>query len=240
MFVVVAAPEDKCSAVFEAWVEIAPHGFAGAQVDLTRTVGWFTTIYPVLLATPLGAPIGERLQTVKEQLRRLPERGVGYGLLKYLGGELQGLAEAQLSFNYLGQLDQVVSERGWLSGAAESSGTARSPRGTRKYLVEVNALVAAGQLQINWNYSAALHHAEEIERLAGYYVEELQNLIEHCRQPGAGGYTPSDFPLAQLPQLPLRAMMHELGQAPAPMPDPRPPPRRVHGRAHSTPHWGCI
>ena len=115
-------------------VNVEGHGreaLAGAatEVDLTRTVGWFTTIYPVLLAPPLGAPIGERLKATKEQLRRVPERGVGYGLLKYLGGELQGLAEAQLSFNYLGQLDQVVSERGWLSGAPESSGPSRSPLG---------------------------------------------------------------------------------------------------------------
>src|SRR6185369_2779315 len=188
-------------------VNVEGHGretLSGSEdVDLTRTVGWFTTIYPVLLTAPLGAAIGARLKAVKEQLRRVPERGVGYGLLKYLAGELQGLAEAQMSFNYLGQLDQVVSEQGWLSGAPESSGTARSPLGPRKYLIEVNGMVAGGQLQINWNYSAALHEQAEIERVAGYYCDELRALLEHCRQPGAGGYTPSDFPLVQVSQAQL-------------------------------------
>src|SRR6185369_6309242 len=185
-------------------VNVEGHGretLSGSEdVDLTRTVGWFTTIYPVLLTAPLGAAIGARLKAVKEQLRQVPERGVGYGLLKYLAGELQGLAEAQMSFNYLGQLDQVVSEQGWLTGAPESSGTARSPLGARKYLIEVNGMVAGGQLQINWNYSEALHEQEEIERVAGYYFDELRALLEHCRQPGAGGYTPSDFPLVHVSQ----------------------------------------
>ena len=198
-----------------AWTRSARRG--ATEVDLTRTVGWFTTIYPVLLTTPLGAPIGERLKAVKEQLRRVPERGVGYGLLKYLGGELQGLAEAQLSFNYLGQLDQVVSERGWLSGAPESSGPSRSPLGTRKYLIEVNGFVAADQLQINWNYSTALHDAEEIQRVADYYFEELRALLEHCRQPGAGGYTPSDFPLAPLPQPQLDELVQQLSAPGGPL-----------------------
>jgi amino acid adenylation domain-containing protein/non-ribosomal peptide synthase protein (TIGR01720 family) len=173
---------------------------AAVEVDVTRTVGWFTTIYPVVLEVRSGTGPGQRLKAVKEQLRRVPERGVGYGLLRYLGGQLSGAAEAQISFNYLGQLDQVVSETGWLSAAVEGTGIGRSPKGTRKYLVEVSALVAAGQLQVSWSYSEELHDAIEIERVAQWYVDELRAVLKHCGEAGAGGYSPSDFPLAGLVQ----------------------------------------
>ncbi len=79
-------------------------------VDLSRTAGWFTTIYPVVLRLDAGVGPGEALKAIKEQLRGVPHRGIGYGLLRYLrGGEaserLATLPAAEVSFNYLGQLD---------------------------------------------------------------------------------------------------------------------------------------
>src|SRR5205085_6744284 len=94
-------------------VEVEGHGredlFEG--VDVSRTVGWFTTAYPVRLLRAPGGP-GERLQAVKEQLRSVPERGIGYGLLRELdprGREWCRHPGAEVSFNYLGQFDQVLA-----------------------------------------------------------------------------------------------------------------------------------
>ena len=86
------------------------------NVDLTRTVGWFTSLYPVRLDPGLldleealsgGPALGRALKTIKEQLRAVPGKGLGYGLLRYLNdetaAELAGAAAPQLGFNYLGR-----------------------------------------------------------------------------------------------------------------------------------------
>src|SRR6185369_5341047 len=98
------------------------------------------------------------------------------------------------------QLDQVLEEDGLLAGARESAGEIRSREGNRHYKIEVGASVIGGQLQVNWNYSRAQVEAVEMEQVAEWYMEELREIIRHCAQPEAGGYTPSDFPLAKLQQ----------------------------------------
>jgi len=183
-------------------VEVEGHGREELHraVDVTRTVGWFTTIYPVVLETAAAASTGERLKQIKEQVRRVPKHGIGYGVLRYLKRTLAGGAEGEISFNYLGQFDQVLIEDGLLGAAAESSGEAHSAEGERLYKVEVGASVAGGQLLVSWNYSHEQIEEAEMERVAEWYMEELREIVQHCAQPEAGGYTPSDFPLANLEQ----------------------------------------
>jgi non-ribosomal peptide synthase protein (TIGR01720 family) len=171
--------------------------FAG--VDVSRTVGWFTSIYPVQLQVRRAGGVGEALKAVKEQLRRIPQRGVGYGVLRYLTGEgAQQLSEGeqpQLLFNYLGQLDADAEGGARLfGGASEGAGQARGLEGERKYVLEVNGLVSGGRLRMSWGYSRGLHERRSIEGVAQGFVKRLQELIEHCRH-SEGGYTPSDFPL---------------------------------------------
>jgi non-ribosomal peptide synthase protein (TIGR01720 family) len=176
-----------------------------ADVDLTRTVGWFTTRYPVLLELPAGADAGSALKAVKEQLRAVPQHGLGYGLLRYLSpnaaqrAQLAALPQAELSFNYLGQIDQGVELAGLFAPAPEDSGPARSPRHSREYLLEINAFSAAGQLQVSWIYSRR-HSGATIARWADAYMAALRQLIAHSRAPDSDSVTASDFPLAQLSQ----------------------------------------
>jgi amino acid adenylation domain-containing protein/non-ribosomal peptide synthase protein (TIGR01720 family) len=175
-------------------------------VDLSRTVGWFTTIFPVLLELQKADAPGEALKSVKEQLRRIPHRGIGYGLLRYLKEDgaitekLRSLPQAEVSFNYLGQFDQVVSPDALFQLAKESTGPEHSHLGSRSHLLDVNAFVAGGQLQLGWTYSSNLHQRATIEGLAQDFVAALRSLIAHCQSSEAGGYTPSDFPLAQMSQ----------------------------------------
>jgi amino acid adenylation domain-containing protein/non-ribosomal peptide synthase protein (TIGR01720 family) len=178
-------------------VELEGHGreelFEGA--DLSRTVGWFTTIYPVRLSRVAGDP-GQVLGGVKEQLRRVPNRGIGYGLLRYLSGQ-DLRSGADVAFNYLGQFDQLAGEDGLFVPAAESAGRAQSERARRTHLLEVNGLVAGSRLRLDWVYSEAVHERETVEALARRFEDSLRGLIAHCRS-GAWGFTPSDFPLAKL------------------------------------------
>ncbi|HEY0735126.1 MAG TPA: condensation domain-containing protein, partial [Herpetosiphonaceae bacterium] len=175
-----------------------------ADVDLTRTVGWFTALYPVLLDLRGVAAPGAALKAVKEQLRQIPNRGVGYGVLCYLStdaaAQLCALPQAEISFNYWGQGDQAMPMDGLFSPARESSGPSQSQAGMRKHLLEITSIISQGRLHMEWTYSAALHNQAAIEWLAQGYLGALRTLIDHCRAPEAGGYTPSDFPLAHLDQ----------------------------------------
>ncbi len=186
------------------------------DVDLSRTVGWFTTIYPALLRLEKTSSLGESLKSVKEQLRAIPQRGLGYGLLRYLSGDeeiaetLRRLPQAEVSFNYLGQLDQALPADSLLAPARESAGPVHSPRGRRKHLLDVRGSVARGRLNLSWTFSENIHRRDTIERVAQSYIESLRALIAHCQSPEAGGYTPSDFPLAQLEQVDLDQALAEI------------------------------
>jgi non-ribosomal peptide synthase protein (TIGR01720 family) len=176
------------------------------DVDLTRTVGWFTTVFPVVLDVDAHANAGATIKSVKEQLRAIPTRGLGHGVLRFLregdavSAELAALPQAEVSFNYLGQLDQALPESSPFRWARESSGPTHSPRARRPYLLDFNASVAKGVLTVRFLYSEAKHERATVERLAARYLDDLRGLIAHCLSPDAGGYTPSDFQQEELTQ----------------------------------------
>jgi len=169
-------------------IEVEGHGREeiGSELDVTRTVGWFTTQYPVVLEKQEGSKTGEILKQVKEQVRGVPNRGTGYGLLKYMSDEgateeIRRGSGAQVSFNYLGQFDQVLNQGALFELANESVGPVVSPKENRPHLLEINGSVVGGQLRLGWGYSEELHRRETIEQLAEAFKENLQKLIAHCR-----------------------------------------------------------
>ncbi|BAZ54103.1 amino acid adenylation domain-containing protein [Nostoc sp. NIES-4103] len=186
------------------------------DVDLTRTVGWFTTIFPVLLEIENANNLGETLQNVKEKMRHLPNRGFDYGILRYLSNQrdiiekLQAQPQPEVIFNYLGQFDQLLPQLSLLKLAKESTGGTRSPAGNRRYLLEVEAMVINGQLQLQWSYSKNLHRQETVENLAWSMVETLRSLIIHCQTAEVNNYTPEDFPDADISQDQLNQVFAEL------------------------------
>jgi amino acid adenylation domain-containing protein/non-ribosomal peptide synthase protein (TIGR01720 family) len=201
---------------FSRWADggpllIALEGHGREQVpedaDLTRTVGWFTSFAPVLLKrVDDDADPGEVLQSVKEQLRRMPHHGVGYGVLRYLSADaekLRALPEPEVSFNYLGQLDQSFGESSLFGAASEAGGATRSPRARRFFVLEVDSLIAGGRLRVSFNYGENNYRRATIEGLAEAFIEALRRLIAHCLASKAGRHTPSDFPLARLTQAEL-------------------------------------
>ncbi|MEB3217400.1 MAG: amino acid adenylation domain-containing protein [Nostocales cyanobacterium 94392] len=182
------------------------------DVDLSRTVGWFTSVFPVRLKLEDSIHPGEALKSVKEQLREIPQRGIGYGILRYLSDDqtireqLQALPQAEISFNYLGQFDQTQFGDGW-KFAQESNGEIHSPLGQRSHLLEIDGLIINGRLQLDWRYSQNIHRQSSVENLANYYLQTLEAIIAHCLCKEAGGYTPSDFPEAGLSQDELDALL---------------------------------
>jgi fengycin family lipopeptide synthetase B len=198
------------------WLDMEGHGREETfpDVDLARTVGLFTAIYPVRLQVPEEP--GEALKTVKEQLRALPRKGMGYGLLRYMGDDetraaLAARRRPDVSFNYLGQLDGVSGDDRPFPYSEAAFEPMHSPRGTRTHLLSVDASVYAGRLYVVWRYGTKVHRRATVERLAEGYMEALRELVAHCRDPHAGGYTPSDFALAGLDQDDLDALLSQLG-----------------------------
>jgi non-ribosomal peptide synthase protein (TIGR01720 family) len=174
-------------------------------IDLSRTVGWFTSFFPVLLDLRGVHGAGPAIKAVKEQLRRVPGRGIGYGLLRYLGADaglrerLRALPRPEVVFNYSRQGEAPAAAGAILhsTGAPTSS---RGPRNHRGHLLELNVSPSAERLELHWTYSRDVHRRATVERVARDHLAALRALVEHSLAPGAGGYTPSDFPAAGLSQ----------------------------------------
>lgn len=178
------------------------------NIDLSRTIGWFTTIFPVYLHLKANSAPETALKTIKEQLRSIPHRGINYGVLRYLRpDERLQVPQAEVKFNYLGQFDRVLSI---FQGASESSGLTQSPRGRRNCLLEINGLIVENQLRLNWTYSQAVHQQTTVTKLAEDFIDTLRSLIAHCQCPDAGGYTPTDFPQMQFSQKELDSLIAEI------------------------------
>src|SRR5256884_5410610 len=185
-----------------------------ADVDLSRTLGWFTSLFPLVLEVGSQPEPLEALRMTRSQLRRLPQRGIGYGLLRYLHPDneirqrLQEQGRAALSFNYLGQFDQVLGREALFALAPEDTGWQQDPENQRVHRLNVVALIVGEQLQLSLQYSGQ-QRAESMQQLAQAYVARLQQLIAQAPQAERFPYIPEDFPLLQLSQEGLDHLLAE-------------------------------
>ncbi|MFD0200425.1 MULTISPECIES: non-ribosomal peptide synthetase [Saccharothrix] len=186
------------------------------DVELSRTVGWFTSVHPVrldpgrvgwpeLLAG--GPAAGTALKRVKEQLRELPEKGVGYGLLRHLNadtaGKLAGLGAPQIAFNYLGRVDTAGGDRLWLPAPGFTAPVGHDDL-PFVHAVEVTAVTEdtpdGPRLNATLAWPADLLADTEAADLGAAWRQALHGLVEHVRGAAAGGLTPSDVDLVPLSQ----------------------------------------
>jgi non-ribosomal peptide synthase protein (TIGR01720 family) len=196
------------------------------DVDLSRTVGWFTALFPAELELPAGDAPSDALVAIKRQVRAVPQGGVGYGLLRCLRGDEELSARlAQLrpevSFNYLGQFDAGPAGITPWKLATESFGPLQDPAGLRPHVLEINAAVHDGRLQIIWRYSRSLHESATVSQLADRFVASLDALIEHCTTSGAGAATPEDFPAARLGSADLEKLLQRVSSPSSASKEPR-------------------
>jgi non-ribosomal peptide synthase protein (TIGR01720 family) len=189
------------------------------DVNIARTVGWFTTVFPVILRAAGDAdwhdPV-EAVKIVKEQFLALPLNGLSHGLLAAKSRDpedtrvIADAPRAQLLFNYLGQVDEDSATADLLRLLDDRCGPARSPRCDRAYLIEINALLTNGVLRFNWTYAESIHHEDTVKRLADNLVTALQELIAAAGN-SAAAVVPSDFPLAGLSASELDSLAQQLG-----------------------------
>ncbi|MGG7553955.1 non-ribosomal peptide synthase/polyketide synthase [Pseudomonas sp. ES3] len=185
------------------------------DIDLTRTVGWFTSLFPVNLS-PVG-DLGASIKMVKEQLRAVPDKGLGYGVLRYLadpqiGAALAALPQPRITFNYLGQFDRQFDEAALFVPSSEGSVAAQDPSAPLANWLTVEGQVYGGELSMSWGFSREMFDTATIQQLVDQYAVELNRLIEHCCILDAPQATPSDFPLARITQAQLDALPVAVGQ----------------------------
>ena len=186
------------------------------DVDLSRTVGWFTSVFPVLLNVDNLEDSIETLKSVKEKLRQVPNLGIGYGILRYLLEDsaiklkFATLPQAEVSFNYLGQLDPIDSESLPVKFVEEASGLSQNPQENRTHLIEIEGFVKSERLQLEWIYNENIHQKSTVQNLAEDFLNALRAIVKHCQESEVKEFTPSDFPEAQLDSEELNNLLEEL------------------------------
>jgi non-ribosomal peptide synthase protein (TIGR01720 family) len=159
-------------------------------IDLTRTIGWFTTLFPFVLNTPADEGVSYLVRQTKEQLRQVPHKGIGYGLWKYWQSqESSTKSHPEISFNYLGELPANQTN----DAAAYSFGLAGSEQTELTYALNLNGMIQGRELAFSCQYNGRQYTATQITQLMERFREELLHLIEHCSSQQEAAFTPSDY-----------------------------------------------
>jgi amino acid adenylation domain-containing protein/non-ribosomal peptide synthase protein (TIGR01720 family) len=207
---------------FSAWtgssallVDLEGHGREElfADADVSRTIGWFTSMFPLWIDLGDGGGPEAAVRRVKERMGALPHHGIGYGLLRHLDAasdgarRLAGKPAAEVVFNYLGQFAQEAPGGAVFSWSDRPVGPTRDPGERRAHLLDINCKVLAGQLTVTWTYARLIHREATVSALAAAFNDRLRALIALSRAQRPATLTPGDFPLAGLDQARLDKLM---------------------------------
>ena len=182
----------------EMWVSLEGHGREpiSETVDVSRTIGWFTSLYPVYVELPEQPQWSERLNTIKRQVRAVPVKGIGYGVLRYLAQDkvrqaMAAVPHPPMVFNYLGQFENESHGAFSVRPAAEA-GPERAAENERQHLLDFSANVHNGEFHLYIMYSSQLFQADTIESLAHGFMDALKEIIRGC-QDNTVQYSAADF-----------------------------------------------
>ena len=166
-------------------VELTGHGrdALSAGIDVSRTAGWFVTHTPLLVDLKGARLIGDVLEAVKAQLRRWPDRGMGYNLLRYLSREprvveaLRSLPQPQVVLNYIGRVPPDPLTSRLFKPARESLGALTAPQNPAGHLLHCDGVILQDELTLIWEYGEDLLERTTVERLAAAYLEALRAFL---------------------------------------------------------------
>ncbi|MFS4481478.1 amino acid adenylation domain-containing protein [Hyunsoonleella sp. 2307UL5-6] len=162
-------------------------------IDLSNTVGWFTSFYPKRFNNDITTSIASKIIATKEDMRRIPNGGIGYGILRYLTSKLSTTYAPEIVFNFLGKQNTGDSSIEFISK------NTIHPLTERQYPLEINALIKNGILEISWIYANTIIKEDVILSLIADFNETLKAIVTHCLDTKPK-YTPSDFPEVNLKQ----------------------------------------
>jgi surfactin family lipopeptide synthetase A len=187
-------------------IEMESHGRHIDDIDTSKTIGWFTAIYPVLVNRD-DRTIGDEIKSVKEAIRKTPGSGIGYGILKYMSeaGKSMETKRAEVRFNYLGQFHGEV-ENPLFSYCRQSTGADVALENHMTAAVEINAMILNGVFTADINYNKEAFDESTMVSFAGNYIKSLEEILEHIRNEDDVHFTPSDFDTVDLGEDDLAAL----------------------------------
>jgi len=168
------------------------------DMDISRTVGWFTSVYPVFLEVSHKNDLARKIKEIKETLHRIPNKGIGWGILKYLTdrehrGDSDFSLQPQVSFNYLGQVEAGTRQTFPFEIMEDSPGHMQSPNGQREYLLDISGIIFDNQLTLSVTYNKKQFRPQTIEGFRDHFQSELGRVITFCSSREQREATPSDF-----------------------------------------------
>ncbi|MFC9773776.1 amino acid adenylation domain-containing protein [Paenibacillus chitinolyticus] len=169
------------------------------DVDVSRTVGWFTVMYPFVLDMNGQGDLGHQIKLVKDGLRRVPNKGIGYGILHYLAEGVNpeelpfAFEEPQISFNYLGQFDGEGDGGARFTPSSHQTGDEIGGGSERPFAFDINGQVSDGVFRLTFNYNRHQYRDDTVEKLAGGFKKYLLELIRHCCEKETVEQSPTDF-----------------------------------------------
>ncbi|WP_274542371.1 amino acid adenylation domain-containing protein [Bacillus velezensis] len=166
------------------------------NISIERTIGWFTSLFPIVLDMEHSDELPYCIKNTKEYLRRIPHKGIGYGIIKYLTApahkkDISFTIKPEIGFNYLGEISQ--KKRAVFQHADISSGTSVSLSNKKLNAIEINSFIMDGQLQLEFNYSTKEFKEETIKTLTESYINRLIDIIQHCGMKKIPEKTPFDY-----------------------------------------------
>ncbi|HKV39263.1 MAG TPA: amino acid adenylation domain-containing protein, partial [Blastocatellia bacterium] len=200
-----------------ALIEVERHGreAVGIGLDVSRSIGWFTAAFPQLIKRGTGSKRPVALKRGGSTENHLPESvtgqdrrnsGISFGVLRYLSGDpkvkarMSALPQAQVSFNYLGNLDAAFGGLRFFDSPKIPREGSRPATAERTHLIELDAAIKDKGLEVHWRFSSRVFKRETIERLSDALVAQLVWLIERSGTEEAVSYSISDYPLATISQ----------------------------------------
>lgn len=199
---------EKWAGIKNLCLGLEKHGRKYNEIDLTNSVGWFTTYFPISLKIEDETNFKSSIISIKEKLRSIPNEGIGFGVLRYLK-KMDGLTQKpQVIFNFLGTQkpfdSNVLGKGGFISNGV------RSPESERHHLLEINAFIEEGHLILYFSFSEKLHKPATIQNLIEHFESALRQLIEHCSSREVSEYSLSDFPEADLSQDDFDTLLNQI------------------------------
>ncbi|NOU17171.1 MAG: amino acid adenylation domain-containing protein [Bacteroidales bacterium] len=167
----------------------------GVNIDISRTVGWFTTTFPVTLSMESANDLRRQIIVNKDIIHRIPVKGLGYGLLKMISENTNSAYKLtpQISFNYLGQFDEDIKFINDFTLAKESTGITNSPEGLLSFDISFSGMVRNKKLEIILSYNKSKYNHEGMELLLNQFKQELLNIVQFCLSKDNQETTSSDF-----------------------------------------------
>lgn len=194
----------------EIIIELERHGREymdeNHYLDVSRTVGWFTSIYPAHFEI-YGTDVESKIKSIKEQIRSIPNKGFNYGVLKYLNRELIENDNKHIRFNYLGDFDNIINRES-VDISNIDSGLKSDPSNELTALIDISAMIINKKLKISATYSNNRFKCESVQKLINDYIDTVRQVLNCCDNKFGKDFTPSDFEAADISQADLDSLFN--------------------------------